>query len=40
MGIDYQMMEKQVKALRKSQKLTQEVLAEKTDITVQYLSQY
>lgn len=38
MGIDYQMMGKRVKALRKSKKLTQEMLAEKSDITVQYLS--
>lgn len=38
MGIDYQMMGKRVRKLRKSQKLTQEMLSEKADITVQYLS--
>lgn len=39
MGIDYKLIGKRIKEKRKSKSMTQEVLAEKADVTVGYISQ-
>ena len=39
MGVDYKLIGKRIKEHRKSKSMTQEVLAEKADVTVGYISQ-
>ncbi len=39
MGVDYKLIGKRIKEHRRSKSMTQEVLAEKADVTVGYISQ-
>lgn len=39
MAVDYKLIGQRIKEHRKQKKMTQEVLAEKSDVTVGYISQ-